>query len=468
VSREDPEAFLRELLAPLSGARPGRSLPGVPFSREAVANAFVMLGLLPEARAEEILAGYRTELEAKGFRFGVLTGELSVRPGAYGYQDAQVASREDLTGIPLAVAAGPVPLPVPADSTAVELTLIGATLTPGGAKLRFSGVSPGDACPPQPRKQRYRMVFSQERPGLEVTNAIRAGMSVTDNLGRRYRLRPRAWGSAPREAGQPGHRYDGEMLAEPEPAASSTGPGAAISWLEFAAGPGPAVRVVMAAPAGMPAGPAEPPWPTPAECYLAQLSAATSMSISTGDVTVELDVPKIVAEVADALLRVGALPLRSVLLSGEPPASDTAPGAIATSAGWREELKHQWGRQARHRADAAGPDRAGLAITLPLQRATAVIENIAVHEDYVSIQLYGHPWVAGEYWPMITPCFQVRAVDDTGAEHEGVRGSGGGAPEGSYEFWFWPPVAPEAKRIRVTVSTLTEAAWAEAEIPGRS
>ena len=108
MSREDPEAFLCELLAPLSGARPGRSLPGVPFSREAVANAFVMLGLLPEARAEEILAGYRTELEAKGFRFGVLTGELSVRPGAYGYQDAQAASREDLTGIPLAVAMGPV------------------------------------------------------------------------------------------------------------------------------------------------------------------------------------------------------------------------------------------------------------------------------------------------------------------------------------------------------------------------
>ena len=129
---------------------------------------------------------------------------------------------------------------------------------------------------------------------------------------------------------------------------------------------------------------------------------------------------------------------------------------------------YHWGSQARRRASAAEPDRAGLAVALPLQRATAVIENIAVHEDYVSIQLYGHLWVAGEYWPMITPCFQVRAVDDTGAEHEGVRGSGGGAPESSYEFWFWPPVAPEAKRIRVTVSTLTEAAWAEAGIPGRS
>jgi hypothetical protein len=45
--------------------------------------------------------------------------------------------------------------------------------------------------------------------------------------------------------------------------------------------------------------------------------------------------------------------------------------------------------------------------------------------------------------------------------------SGGGTPEGSREFWFWPPVAPQAKRIRVIVSTLWEAAWAEVPIPGR-
>ncbi len=39
-----------------------------------------------------------------------------------------------------------------------------------------------------------------------------------------------------------------------------------------------------------------------------------------------------------------------------------------------------------------------------------MIESIAAHDDLVSVQLYGHPWVSGEYWPMITPCFQVRAV----------------------------------------------------------
>jgi hypothetical protein len=32
--------------------------------------------------------------------------------------------------------------------------------------------------------------------------------------------------------------------------------------------------------------------------------------------------------------------------------------------------------------------------------------------ELASIQFYGHPWVHGEYWPMITPCFQVRATDE--------------------------------------------------------
>ena len=459
MSREDPEAFLRALLAPLSAAGPGESLPGVPFSYEAVANAFVMLGLLPEARAEEILAGYRTELEAKGFRFGVLTGELSVRPGAHGYQDAQAATRGDLTGIPLAVAAGPVPLPVPGGGR-IELNLSWATLTPGGARLRFVGTTPGDVSPPQTDRLPYRMVFSQDQGGQGLADKIVSGLSVTDDLGRGYRLQPDGWQSGPRGAGLPGRRYEGEILAEPEPAAGQSGPDAAVSWLEFAADAGPAVRVAMRAAAGVPTGPAEPPWPTPAECYLAALSPVTSMSIGTDGRSVELDTGGIVAAVADALLWVGALPPGSALLSG-----DTTP---ATGHGWREQAKYRWGRQAYGRARVAGPDRAGLAVTLPLRQATAVIESIAALGDYVSIQLYGHPWVAGEYWPMITPCFGVRAVDDTGAEHEGVRGGGGGGPESSYEFSFWPPVAPEASRIRVIVSTLWEAAWAEVDIPGRS
>ena len=29
-----------------------------------------------------------------------------------------------------------------------------------------------------------------------------------------------------------------------------------------------------------------------------------------------------------------------------------------------------------------------------------------------------------------------------------MPGSGGGSPEGSCNFWFWPPLHPAAKRIR--------------------
>ena len=325
MTREDPEAFLRSMLAPLSAVQPGRALPGVPFSREAVANAFVMLGLLPEARAEEILAGYRTELEAKGFRFGVLTGELSVRPGAHGYQDAQAAGRGDLTGIPLAVAAGPVPLPVPDGSTAAGLNLIWATLTPGGAKLRFSGTTLEGVRPPQPGRRPYVVWSSQ---GL--AEEMRSGLSVTDDLGRRYRLRPGGWMSGPIGAGQPGRRWDGEMLAEPEPAGGRAEPGAAVSWLEFAAGSRPSVRVAMPAAAEVPTGTAEPPWPTPSECYLAQLSPVTSMTIGADGATAELDTAEIVAAVADALLWVGALPHGSALLAG---GAQRPAGARRTAAG---------------------------------------------------------------------------------------------------------------------------------------
>ena len=42
----------------------------------------------------------------------MLTGELSIRPGAYGFAEARAAARDSLTRIPLAVAAGPVPVPM--------------------------------------------------------------------------------------------------------------------------------------------------------------------------------------------------------------------------------------------------------------------------------------------------------------------------------------------------------------------
>jgi hypothetical protein len=452
---QDPEAFLRAMMAPLSRARRGGPLPGVPFSREAVANAFVMLGLLPGARAEEILAGYRQELEAKGFRLGVLTGELSVVPGALGYHEARAASRADLTGIPLAVAAGPVPLAF----SGTELVLTSATLTPDGVKLGLRAVIPDTGWSPRrPISGRPALQLAEEirfeLPGQRFAAEVRAGLAVTDDLGRMYRLRPVTWGDAPGEPGR--RRWRGEVLAKPQPGGTATG--GAVRWLEFAGAESQPVRVDMPAPAAAETGPAELAWPTPAEAYLAELASARSMTIATGEDSVELDVAKIVAAVADALLWTGALPADSALLSGRE----------APTPGWQEELAELWGRQAQLRARDGEPERAGLAVWMPLHRATAVIESIAAHGDLVSIELYGHPWLSGEYWPMIVPSFQVRATDDAGAEHRGMRGDGGGRPEGCHTFWFWPPMPPVAQRIRVTVSTLWEAAWAELAIPGRS
>ncbi|MGD0069440.1 MAG: hypothetical protein ABSB76_39220, partial [Streptosporangiaceae bacterium] len=163
--------------------------------------------------------------------------------------------------------------------------------------------------------------------------------------------------------------------------------------------------------------------------------------------TVELDTAGIRAAVTDALLAVGALPPGSPLLADRP---DPEP------IDWQAPLTDQ-------------ENSVGLAVRLPFHQATAVIENVTGHDDLVFVLLYGHPWLTGDYFPMITPCFRVIAVDDTGMEHKGVRqrGSEFSTHEGRHSFLFWPPVPPQAKQLRVIVSTLWEAAWALVDIPGR-
>ena len=154
--------------------------------------------------------------------------------------------------------------------------------------------------------------------------------------------------------------------------------------------------------------------------------------------------------VANAFVMLGLLP--------EPRAEAVL--ADHKSALERMDLRNTWGV-------TKGELTVRLVVWLPLEHATAVIESVSAQDDLVSLQLYGHPWVHGEYLPMITRCFQVRAVDDAGNEHEGTPGDWQGFPggEGSGSFWFWPPVPSARKSIRVTVSTLWEAAWADVELP---
>jgi len=429
MEQEDPEGRLRLVAAEAlaRAALEGRPLLPVSLSVQAVANALVMLGLLPEARAEEILAEHRSALEGEGFGrvWGVSKGELTVRSGAHGYWEARGADRGSLARIPLRAAASR----IRCRAGLADVYIQWITLAPAGVRLRA------------------RAVALQQPPDRRFGHAI-AEVSVVDDTGRAYRLDfPGGW---TRDG-----IWDGDVDLEPAPARE-------VAWLEFSpADPATGGRVLLPAPVSVPAGRADPPWPTPAECYLADLAPVTRYSVNGAKLGPE-DTAEIVAAVADSLLAVGALPVTSPLLRRQP---DTGTRA------WREVLVDRWGYRAhlQHAARSGAPEQASLVAGLPLEHATAVIEGISANDDLVRVQLYGHPWIMGEYWPMIAPCFQVRAIDDTGTEHDAIPDSWRGSPDGeaSGGFWFWPPMDPAVKRMRLIVSTPWEAAWADLELPGR-
>ena len=425
---------------------------------EAVANAFVVLGLLPAARAEEIFAAQRPGLEAAGFRVGREIGELSVSPGARGLQAERAAAPDRPRQIPLAVAAGPVRCRLRRH----DLAITWATLTPEGIRLSYHGdARDGDRD------------LARELVG-EITEDI-TELSVTDDDGGIYRVPaasvPGVISGRRSATGETRWIPAGEFLAVPvrrgragpPGEAGSRGERPAVRWLELSAGAGsPPVRVEIPSPAAVPADTTQPPWPTPAECYLDQFAPPdrdwSIGSFETG--TVELDTAAIVAAVAGALLAVGALPPDSAVLTGI--TDRVRPDWHLALSDHQRALMEPWARPGQ-------ASDANLAVRLPLERATAVLESITVREDMVSVRLYGHPWIVAESWPLIAPCFRVTAVDNTGVEHEGGPDQSSGSPahEGSGTFWFWPPVGPEARQLRVTVSTLWEAAWTLVDIPGR-
>jgi hypothetical protein len=405
----------------------------------------MMLGLLPEARAEEILAEHRSALAAAGFEMRAgRPGELTVRPGAHRYWDARTADPDGLANAPLSVAAETVRCP----TSAIDVYFTWATLTCASVRLRMHAVSRS----PVPGEVHFGL------PRGRLNEAL-SEVSISDDTGRGYRLSEDRFSgmAAPRwHGGSALGTWEGEVVAEPGP----LGP---VRWLEFSpAAHGGATRVAMPPPSPVPVGTTDPPWPTPAEGYLAALASATLTPIPVDLVEDPPTSAGIVAAVADALVAVGALPVTSPLLLGFPETGRRP---------WHEELIQRWDLRVRDRAVSPGQEaKAGLAVRLPLERASAVIEGITASGDLMNIWLYGHPWPSGKYWPMITPCFEVRAIDDSGAEHRGQLGEGsfgGPANEGNARIWFWPPVAPQVKQIRVIVSTLWEAAWADIDLPGR-
>ncbi len=434
----DPENCLRALTAEaLSWAHPDRPLFPKSLGLMAVANALVMLGLLPEPQAEAILAEHRQALERKGLEnvWGVTKGELTVRPGAHGYWQSRMARPSGLREVPLLVAAAGVHCPTAVADVCFEWV----KLTPAGWQLSFHATAPGPGAEAADPQEPMRQALPE--------------ISLTDDTGHSYDLsgvRVVHYGRS-----QDRQEWDGHVPVAQDLATQP-------AWFELAPTiGGPSARVALPPPAEVPVGTSALRWPTPAECYLAALTAVTRVSIATSDQVAEAgpeETAEIVATVADSLMAVGALPVTSSLLRESP----------GRGPGWYAPLAHRWRRRTHQRAAGfrAGEHR-GLAVRLPLEHATAVIESISAQGELVSIQLHGHPWVHGEYWPMITPCFQIRATDDAGNEYEGMPGGWQGYPgnEGSGSFWFWPPVPQDRKNIRVSVSTLWEAAWAEIELP---
>jgi hypothetical protein len=444
-----PEECLRSLTADaLLGAGPGWELLPDSLGLMATANAFAMLGLVAEDRAEEILADHRAALEAKGAPpgRGVNAGELTVRPGAHGYWAARGDSVAALADLPLRVLAAGVRLPVTVSGHPGELSVEWLTLTRSGWRMTYRATGSRARAEPE--------AAGPPKPLSAVAEQVLAQITLADDTGHRYELTP-GKGAGWLRSGRDGWELHGVAAAAPNLLAE---PG----WLEIGNAVGERVRIQP--PPDVPVGTAQPPWPTPAEAFTEQLAQINGMDLN-GTVLTPDETAGIVSTVADCLLAVGALPPSSALLR-EPRARERD---------WQAQLAFRWLRRASQRA--AGPSAAfrlaehrGLAAGLPLEHATAVIESVSAHGGLVIIRLYGHPWVTGEYWPMITPCFAVRATDERGDSYRGMPGNWHGmtSHQGSGEFWFWPPVPEACERLTITVSTLWEAAWADVDLPGRA
>jgi hypothetical protein len=439
----EPEECLRSLTDDaLLRATPGHALLPGSLAVMATANAFVMLGLVAEHRAEEILAGHRTALQAKGFgsTWGVNNGELTVRPGAHDYWTARADSVAELPDVPLRVLPAGVRLPVTLSGRPSEVCFEWLTLTRTGWRLSFrasTGIAPRTHPGP---------------PGA-AADQIMSQISVTDDARHQYELN--GGGGGGRRTGPDRWEWHGAALAAPSPA------GKAAEWLEFVSSAGGARQRVPIIPKPYTAtGSSEPRWPTPAEAFIEPLARIDGFNLN-GTVLTPDETASIVAAAAECLMAVGALPSSSIVLRE----------ARAGDQEWQALLANRWGRRAHQRAaEFRSPEHKGLVAELPLKHATAVIESVSAHGELIIIQLYGHPWVMGEYWPMITPCFTVDATDDRGNSYRGMPGNwrGGADHQGSGQFWFWPPVPEPCERLRMTVSTLWEAAWADIELPGRT
>jgi len=402
----------------LAEARPFWRLRVSATSVQAVAHAFAMLGLVS---AEGAQAAMTAASRALGLRRagGAEPGDW---PGpACDYWSMRAEGRHALRWIPLAVAVG-----------ALRFSVAAADLRCDWFRKAEAGL----------RFQVQAAAAGLQPPSRHAGMAL-AELSAADDAGHSYRLR---W-----DGGRGSDRlWMGEVVAEPM---SERERPEDVAWFELATVDGPAARVVFASPPAVPVGPAVPPWPTPAESYLAWLSRqdpAPELGRSGGR--------EVVVAVAEGLVSVGAMPARSSLL---PPIL----GRHTRSS--HPDLPLTWPHPVRL---GTPPDlKIALCTALPFEHAAVVIEGLSAWGEDIQLHIYGWPWVQGQHWPTAIPSFNVQATDDLGQEHQGHGGSwrGYGTGEGRGEFTLWPAVSRRAGRLRVVISTLWEARWADIELPSR-
>jgi hypothetical protein len=412
-----PGTYLRLMAQDLAEARPLGRLRVSAAGVQAVAHAFALLGLVG---AEDAGAAMTQASRALG-----LPGAGGSGPGVWagpacGYWDMRAGGRRALAWVPWAVAAGGLWLPV----AGAGLRCDWFRMARGG--LRFQ----------------VQAAAGQQLTSRQAGTAL-AGLSVADDAGHAYGLR---W-----DGGRgSGRRWVGEVVAEPMSEHDRLGD---VAWFELATVGGPAARVVFAPPPAIPVGPAAPPWPTPAESYLAWLTRqdpAPDLGRSGGR--------DVVAAVAEALVPAGAVPAHSPLL---PPIL----GRHTRSP--HPDLPLTWPHPVRL---GTPPDlQIALCVALPFEHAAVVIEGLSVWGEDIQLHIYGWPWVQGQPWPAAIPCFQVHAIDDLGHQHDGHLGDWRqyGAGEAHAQFTLWPAVPRRAGRLRVVIGTLWEARWADIELPGR-
>ncbi len=418
-----PETYLRLMALDLATAQPRPRLRVIQTSVEAVARAFVMLGLL----SAEGVANALTDARRVQARNGVGGLDTAVWPGPPSdFWPTRGHGRHAPSWPPRSVAVG-----------AVRLSSAGADLACSWFRIARAG---------------WR--FQVEAAGGEQLDAPHAqaavaGLSATDDAGRSYRLR---WDGDHGRA----RRWLGEVVAEPVSERGQPDDVAwfdDVSWVELATADGPAARVAFGPPVVIPMGTAAPVWPTAAECYLALLSRqdpAPELGRGGGR--------DVVAAVAESLVTVGAIPAQSPLLP-------QVLGRHKRSS--HPDLPVGWPHAVRV---GTPPDlQIALCAALSFEDAAVVIEGMSAWGEDIQLHVYGWPWIWGQQWPAAIPSFKVRATDDLGHEHEGFAGGWRdyGAGEGRANFTLWPGVPRRAGSLHVVISTLWEARWAEITMPGR-